>query len=118
MLHTAIARARQVRRNGQAGFTLIELLIVIVILGVLAAIVVFSVKGITNKGYSEACKASVATIDTAFEADAAQGGSASTVAGLVTAKLLHSAPKIKLSSSSTVDTSAMDNAGVDAIACP
>ena len=39
----------------EEGFTLIELLIVIIILGVLAAIVVFSVSGITNKGSSAAC---------------------------------------------------------------
>ena len=38
------------KRAGEGGFTLIELLIVIVILGILAAIVVFAVGGITDRG--------------------------------------------------------------------
>ena len=59
-------------RRDQRGFTLIELLIVIVILGILAAIVVFSVRGITDKGDLSACKAEVATVATAEEASYAQ----------------------------------------------
>ena len=39
------------------GFTLVELLIVIVILGILATIVVFAVRGITDQGQESACKA-------------------------------------------------------------
>ena len=39
------------------GFTLVELLIVIVILGILATIVVFAVRGITDKGQKSACAA-------------------------------------------------------------
>ncbi len=38
------------KRGQDEGFTLIELLVVIVILGVLAAVVVFSVGGITDTG--------------------------------------------------------------------
>ncbi|MEU6477361.1 prepilin-type N-terminal cleavage/methylation domain-containing protein [Streptomyces sp. NPDC047017] len=52
----------------EAGFTLIELLVVIVILGVLAAIVVFSVRGINDKGQGAACKTDKSTIQTAEEA--------------------------------------------------
>ena len=59
---------------GAKGFTLIELLVVIVILGILAAVVVFSVRGITDKGDSSACKAQVNTIETAVEAYRAQYG--------------------------------------------
>ncbi|MBM0126253.1 prepilin-type N-terminal cleavage/methylation domain-containing protein [Pimelobacter simplex] len=55
-------------RRDDRGFTLIELLIVIIILGVLAAIVVFSVRGITDKGATSACKTSKATVATAYEA--------------------------------------------------
>ena len=55
-------------RRDQRGFTLIELLIVIIILGVLAAIVVFSVRGITNTGDEAACKANEKTAQTALEA--------------------------------------------------
>jgi prepilin-type N-terminal cleavage/methylation domain-containing protein len=61
-------RLKEARRNGENGFTLIELLIVIVILGILAAIVVFSVSGITDKGNTSACKADKATVETAVEA--------------------------------------------------
>lgn len=56
------------------GFTLIELLIVIVILGVLAGIVVFSVSGITDRGKTSACKSDLATVNTAVEAYYAQKG--------------------------------------------
>ena len=60
-------RIRKARAE-ESGFTLIELLIVIVILGILAAIVVFAVGGITDRGTKSACKSTVATINTASEA--------------------------------------------------
>jgi general secretion pathway protein G len=56
----------------EQGFTLIELLIVIVILGILAAVVVFAVSGITDRGGSSACQADVNTLRTAIEAYRAQ----------------------------------------------
>jgi len=56
----------------EKGFTLVELLVVIVILGILAAVVVFAVGGITNKGNSSACKIEVRTINTANQAYLAQ----------------------------------------------
>lgn len=61
---------QQVRalRRSDAGFTLIELLIVIVILGILAAVVVFSVVGINNRGQQAACQADMSTVTTALEA--------------------------------------------------
>jgi prepilin-type N-terminal cleavage/methylation domain-containing protein len=37
------------------GFTLVELLIVIVILGILATVTVFAVRGITDQGQNSAC---------------------------------------------------------------
>jgi len=80
-------------RSPDEGFTLIELLIVIVILGVLAAVVVFAVSGITDRGASSACKSDFKAVETAQEAYYAKNGSyASSVAGLVTAGLLRSAP--------------------------
>ena len=57
------------------GFTLIELLVVIVILGILAAVVVFAVSGITDKGTVSACKTDASTVRTAAEAYNAQNGS-------------------------------------------
>ena len=67
MLHNHLERLRK-SRKGEDGFTLIELLLVIVILGVLAAIVVFSVSGITDRGEESACKAEVKTVAVAEEA--------------------------------------------------
>ena len=61
-------------KSKNKGFTLIELLIVIVILGILAAVTVFAVRGITDKGTTSACASDKATIATAAEAYFAQYG--------------------------------------------
>lgn len=71
----------QAARREDRGFTLIELLIVIVILGILAAIVAFSVRGITDRGDESACKAEVKTVATAIEAYYAKVGSYPTTVG-------------------------------------
>lgn len=70
-MRKTIDRVRDARRD-QSGFTLIELLIVIIILGVLAAIVVFSVRAITDTGEEAACQANEKTALTAIEAYYAQ----------------------------------------------
>lgn len=57
---------------GAKGFTLIELLVVIVILGILAAVVVFAVGGVTDKGKQSSCKTDKRTMLTAGEAYVAQ----------------------------------------------
>lgn len=60
------------------GFSLIELLIVIIVLGILATVVVFSVRGITDKGQDSACQEDARIMATAVEAYFAQeltGGS-------------------------------------------
>ena len=56
------------------GFTLVELLIVIVILGILATVTVFAVRGITDQGKQNACATERKTILTATEAFYAQNG--------------------------------------------
>lgn len=56
------------------GFTLVELLIVIVILGILATVTVFAVRGITDKGQKNSCAVEKRAIETAFEAYFADTG--------------------------------------------
>ena len=76
------------------GFTLVELLIVIVILGILATVTVFAVRGITDQGQESACEADRQTLQVALEAYYAQfgndAGDNATEADLVTAQLLAS----------------------------
>ena len=70
-----IDRMGRLRRGtGQGGFTLIELLVVIVILGILAGVVVFSVSGVTDKGESAAFQTDARTLRTAQEAYFAKFG--------------------------------------------
>ena len=75
------------------GFTLVELLIVIVILGILATIVVFAVRGITDQGQKSSCKATAKTYEVAIEAYYANYGdvpATPTATELVAAGLLRS----------------------------
>jgi len=69
-----LRRIREVKNN-QSGFTLIELLIVIVILGVLAAVVVFAVGAFNKNGLQAACKTDFKTVQIADEAYYAQNSS-------------------------------------------
>ena len=58
----------------EGGFTLIELLIVIVILGILAAIVVFAVQNLSGQSSVASCQAQYKTIETALESYKAEMG--------------------------------------------
>ena len=56
------------------GFTLVELLIVIVILGILATVTVFAVRGITDQGRNSSCATDKRTLEVAIEAFYAKNG--------------------------------------------
>ena len=99
------------RKTNDDGFTLIELLMVIIILGILAAVVVFSVNGLNNDAKVNACKAEKRAVETAYEAAIAKGAPASIdLAGLQVApyKFLRSAP---------VYVTAVDATSVTATGC-
>jgi prepilin-type N-terminal cleavage/methylation domain-containing protein len=67
---------QQERAEGsQGGFTLIELLIVIVVLGILAAVTVFALGGVTQQSLTSACQADAKSVVIAQEAWRAQNSS-------------------------------------------
>ena len=86
----------------QKGFTLVELLVVIVILGILAAVVVFAVSGSTDKAQTSACASERSAVETATEAyRASEGGYPATQANLI-GNFLRAAPVNYTVANSTV----------------
>jgi prepilin-type N-terminal cleavage/methylation domain-containing protein len=79
-------------KNQDKGFTLVELLIVIVILGILATVTVFAVRGITDKGQDNACSVEKRTLDTAIESYYAQNQTDPASVADLTPTYLKSAP--------------------------
>ena len=76
-MQASLERLRRRREDSESegGFTLIELLIVIVILGILAAIVVFAVQSLSGQSSQAACGSDYKTVEAAAEAFKAQVGS-------------------------------------------
>ena len=76
-------------KKNESGFTIVELLIVIVIIGILAALVIIAYSGITNRAKAQSAQATASALQKKIEAYAAdQSGTypaMTTASGLTTA---------------------------------
>ena len=80
------------RRSGDGGFTLIEHMIVIVVLGLVAATVLFAASGVSDRGTASVCESNLKQVETAEAAYFSQFASYTTIPDLVTQRLLREAP--------------------------
>lgn len=69
-----LEECRDDEMTGEPGFTLIELLIVVLILGILAAIVAFAVGAFTSQSVTAACETDARSVATAISAYGAHNG--------------------------------------------
>src|SRR5580698_1640878 len=104
------------RQDGEteSGFTLIELLIVIVVLGILAAIVVFSLQGVTGQSKQAACVSDAKTVEIAVSAFNAENGSTTGMdnSSLTSASTLETgSPYLHSFPSSSIYTISIDGTG-------
>src|SRR5205823_14133752 len=73
--HEEMVEQLRKKRAEEGGFTLIELLIVIIILGILAAIVVFAVGNTRKDSVANSCKTDVKSVELSAEAVNTKAGS-------------------------------------------
>ena len=90
--HREIQERRKSGEANEHGFTLIELLIVIIVLGILAAIVVFSLTGITGQSKSAACTTDGKTVEIAADAFMAKNSTYPAATSDLVSTYLHSWP--------------------------
>jgi general secretion pathway protein G len=120
-----LQRSLEKHRSNEGGFTLIELLVVIVILGILAAIVVFAIGGLSDSAKSTSCTADAKTLQTAedayYAAPDANGnphGVYVDEAALVTAKLIKAPGSTKYDLAATGGGTGYSGTAAGGSGCP
>src|SRR5580693_2049577 len=83
---------RKSEEASEFGFTLIELLIVIIVIGILAAIVVFSLTGVTGQSKTAACTADAKSVEIAADAYQAKNSTWPPSVDALVPSYLHTAP--------------------------
>ena len=107
MINRLVEKKRQ-----EEGFTLIEMLIVVIILGILAAVVVFGVATFREDSVENACVTDAKSVETAAAAYKAKTGSTPTMANLTSGDYLKQAPNTSKTAAGEdywIDTSDITN---------